>query len=403
MTETNPGPLAGIKILDLSTVLLGPYAGQIMGDLGADVIRVESPQSDVTRWSGDATAPGFGHLFLNANRNKRSLCLDLKKDEAKKILIELIKDADVLLHNIRLEGIERLGFGYEAVKAIKPDIVYVHAVGFGSDGPYAGRPAYDDLIQAAGGGMTLGAYIDGDEDPKMLPTLVADKTSGLHCAYALLAALFHRERTGQGQYVEVPMLESFVSFLMLDHMANRIYEPERGVPGYHKVANPNRRPYKTSDGYIYIMPFGEGAWSTLFTLGESEISGDDPMFGDMEQMLANLPRIYAAMHEMTKQKTTEEWYKLLSEHDIPVMFVNDIDELMDDPHLKAVDMFESRPHHRETGYISTKQPIKFSETPASIRRDPPGMGEHNREILQEIGYSEEEIDRLTEGRVLRSL
>ena len=307
------------------------------------------------------------------------------------------------MHNIRLEGIERLGFGYEAVKAIKPDIVYVHAVGFGSDGPYAGRPAYDDLIQAAGGGMTLGAYIDGDEDPKMLPTLVADKTSGLHCAYALLAALFHRERTGEGQYVEVPMLESFVSFLMLDHMANRIYEPERGIPGYHKVANPNRRPYKTSDGYIYIMPFGENAWSTLFTLGDSDISGDDPMFKDMEQMLANLPRIYAAMHEMTKQKTTDEWYKLLSEHDIPAMFVNDIDELMDDPHLQAVDMFESRPHHRETGYISTKQPIKFSETPASIRRDPPGMGEHNREILHEIGYSDEEIDRMEEGRVLRSL
>jgi len=403
MTESKPGPLDGVKILDLSTVLLGPYAGQIMGDLGADVIRVESPQSDVTRWSGDATAPGFGHLFLNANRNKRSLCLDLKQDDAKKILTELIKDTDVLLHNIRLEGIERLGFGYEAVKAIKPDIVYVHAVGFGSDGPYAGRPAYDDLIQAAGGGMTLGAYIDGDEDPKMLPTLVADKTSGLHCAYALLAALFHRERTGEGQYVEVPMLESFVSFLMLDHMANRIYEPERGIPGYHKVANPNRRPYKTSDGYIYIMPFGENAWSTLFTLGDSDISGDDPMFKDMEQMLANLPRIYAAMHEMTKQKTTDEWYKLLSEHDIPAMFVNDIDELMDDPHLQAVDMFESRPHHRETGYISTKQPIKFSETPASIRRDPPGMGEHNREILHEIGYSDEEIDRMEEGRVLRSL
>jgi len=364
MTESKPGPLDGVKILDLSTVLLGPYAGQIMGDLGADVIRVESPQSDVTRWSGDATAPGFGHLFLNANRNKRSLCLDLKQDDAKKILTELIKDTDVLLHNIRLEGIERLGFGYEAVKAIKPDIVYVHAVGFGSDGPYAGRPAYDDLIQAAGGGMTLGAYIE---------------------------------------YVEVPMLESFVSFLMLDHMANRIYEPERGIPGYHKVANPNRRPYKTSDGYIYIMPFGENAWSTLFTLGDSDISGDDPMFKDMEQMLANLPRIYAAMHEMTKQKTTDEWYKLLSEHDIPAMFVNDIDELMDDPHLQAVDMFESRPHHRETGYISTKQPIKFSETPASIRRDPPGMGEHNREILHEIGYSDEEIDRMEEGRVLRSL
>ncbi|TDI58251.1 MAG: CoA transferase [Alphaproteobacteria bacterium] len=403
MTETKPGPLDGIKILDLSTVLLGPYAGQIMGDLGADVIRVESPQSDITRWSGDASQPGFGFLFMNANRNKRSLCLNLKKDGAKEILTRMIKEADVFLHNIRLDAIERLGFGYEDVKAIKEDIVYVHAVGYGSDGPYAGQPAYDDLIQAAGGGATLGQYIDGDEDPKLIPTLIADKTSGLHCAYALLAALFHRERTGQGQYVEVPMLESFVSFLMMDHMGNRIYEPERGIVGYHKVSNPNRRPYKTSDGYIYIMPMGPDVWAKLFTLGDSDIAPDDPMFTDMDLMLANLPQIYEAMHAMTKQKTTQEWYDLLSANDIPVMYVNDIDGLMDDPHLKAVNMFESRSHHRETGYISTKHPIKFSETPASVRRDPPGLGEHNREILLEYGYSDEEVDALEEGRVLRSL
>ena len=190
---------------------------------------------------------------------------------------------------------------------------------------------------------------------------------------------------------------------MMDHMGNRIYEPERGIAGYHKVSNPNRRPYKTSDGYIYIMPMGEGTWSRLFSLADSDISPDDPMFSNMDMMLANLPRIYAAIHEMTKLKTTQEWYELLSENNIPVMYVNDIDTLMDDPHLKAVDMFESRPHHRETGYISTKQPIKFSETPASIRRDPPGMGEHNREILLEYGFSEEDVDRLEEGRVLRSL
>ena len=401
MTDTKTGPLHGVKILDLSTVLLGPYAGQIMGDLGAEVIRVESPAGDVTRWSGDMTQPGMGFLFLGANRNKRSLCLDLKKDGAKEVLIELIKEADVLLHNIRLEAIERLGFGYEDVKAIKSDIVYVHAVGYGSDGPYAGQPAYDDLIQAAGGGALLGQYIDGDDDPTLIPTLVADKTSGLHAAYALLAALFHRERTGQGQYVEVPMLESFVSFLMMDHMGNRIYEPERGVVGYHKVSNPNRRPYKTADGYIYIMPFGEQSWAKLFEIGDSHIQPDDPMFADMEALLANLQTIYAAIREMTPLKTTQEWYDELSAVGVPVMYVNSLDELMDDPHLQAVGMFESRPHHRETGYVATKQPVKFSETPASIRRDPPGMGEHNREILREIGYADEDIDRLEEGGALQ--
>ncbi len=197
MTETNPGPLAGIRILDLSTVVLGPYAGQIMGDLGADVIRVESPAADITRWSGNPNNPGFGNMFMTCNRNKRSLCLDLKKESARKALRKLIEGSDVFLHNIRHEAIARLGFAYEDVAAIKPDIVYVHAVGFGSDGPYAGRPAYDDIIQAAGGTATLNAFVDGHEDPSLIPSLIADKTSGLHCAYALLAALLHKERTGE--------------------------------------------------------------------------------------------------------------------------------------------------------------------------------------------------------------
>jgi crotonobetainyl-CoA:carnitine CoA-transferase CaiB-like acyl-CoA transferase len=374
-----------------------------MGDLGADVIRVESPKSDMTRWAGPSAHAGFSPIFMNCNRNKRSLCLDLKKQGAREALVELIKTSDVFLHNVRLEAIERLGLGYDAVRAIKPDIVYVHAVGFGSDGPYAGRPAYDDLVQAAAGAVSLNRMIDPDEEPRYMATLAADKTTGLHAAYATLAALFHRERTGEGQFVEVPMLESFTSFLMIEHMNGHTWEPPQGDYGYHRIINMHRRPYRTLDGYICIMPYEAAHWRMVLRLGGIDIADDDPRLETMGTIARNIRELYRLLSEATPTRTTAEWMAMLTGADVPVMRVNRVEDLKTEEHLTGVDFFEQRRHPSEGVYRSMRQPVKFAATPATVRLDPPGLGEHNREILLEAGMSAEAISALEATGALHSL
>ncbi len=403
MTQPRRGPLDGIRVIDMSTVLLGPYAGQILGDLGADVIRVESPKADMTRWAGPSTHPGFSPIFMNCNRNKRSLCLDLKKDGAREALVELVRTADVFLHNVRLEAIERLGLGYDAVRAIKPDIVYVHCVGYGSEGAYAGRPAYDDLVQAAASAVSLNRMTDPDEEPRYMATLAADKTTGLHAAYATLAALFHRERTGEGQFVEVPMLESFTSFLMIEHMNGHTWEPPQGDYGYHRIININRKPYRTKDGYICIMPYSTDQWRQALRLGGIPIADDDPRLRTMGGLARHFRELYGLLTEVTATRTSDEWMALLTEQDIPVMRVNRVEDLKTEEHLSSVDFFEQRRHPTEGVYHSMRQPVKFAQTPASVRRDPPGLGEHNREVLLEAGLSSEAVSALEASGALHSL
>lgn len=400
MSKGKKGPLDGVRVIDMSTVVLGPYAGQIMGDLGADVIRVESPVSDMTRWSGGSPNPGFGPIFMMCNRNKRSLCLDLKKEGAKDALRRLIPTADVFLHNVRRDAVARLGFDYEDVAAIKPDIVYVHAVGFGSDGPYAGRPAYDDLVQAAGGAASLNTMTHPDEEPRYVPTLMADKTSGLHAAYATLAALFHKERTGEGQFVEVPMLESFSSFLLIEHLSGHVYDPPQGGYGYHRITNHTRRPYQTKDGHVCIMPYSAEQWRITLRLGGLDVADDDPRLIDMRALSENFAEMQTLLIEIGPNKTTQEWIDALSAADVPVMPINRIDNLLDEPHLNAVNFFERREHPSEGDYVLPRQPVKFEKTPASIRLDPPALGEHNAELLLEAGLSEDEIAALEADRAI---
>ena len=394
MTEPKRGPLDGVRVIDMSTVLLGPYAGQILGDLGADVIRVESPKADMTRWAGPSTHPGFSPIFMNCNRNKRSLCLDLKKDGAREALVELVRTADVFLHNVRLEAIERLGLGYDAVRAIKPDIVYVHCVGYGSEGAYAGRPAYDDLVQAAASAVSLNRMIDPDEEPRYMATLAADN--------ATLAALFHRQRTGEGQFVEVPMLESFTSFLMIEHMNGHTWEPPQGDYGYHRIININRKPYRTKDGYICIMPYSTEQWRQALRLGGIPIADDDPRLRTMGGLARHFRELYGLLTEVTATRTSDEWMTLLTEQDIPVMRVNRVEDLKTEEHLSSVGFFEEREHPTEGVWRSMRQPVKFAQTPASVRRDPPGLGEHNREVLLEAGLSAETVSALEASGALHS-
>ncbi|TNE40132.1 MAG: CoA transferase [Alphaproteobacteria bacterium] len=401
MSETpNNGPLKGLKILDLTSVLLGPYATQVLGDLGAEVIKVENPTGDILRWGGPGRSRDMGPIFLNVNRNKRSLTLDLKTEEARDILKKMVETADVFIHNIRENAIQKLGFDYEAVKAIRPDIVYVHAVGFSKDGAYGGRQAYDDLVQAASGTTHFQSLVDGDPTPRYVPALLADKTTGLHAVYATLAALFHRERTGEGQFVEVPMLESFVSFSFAEHLYGHTFVPPTGQMGYKRVMNPNRKPYQTKDGYISIVPYDDRQWEEFFRIGDRLEVYDDPRFSTYQARTENSEDLYGIIAEVALTKTTNEWLEALDAARVPAMRANDFDTLMKDPHLVSVDFFEEHDHPTEGRYIQMKAPINFEKSPSSLRRHPPHLGEDSDSVLRDYGYSEEEITVLREAGAL---
>ncbi|MBS0275568.1 MAG: CoA transferase [Proteobacteria bacterium] len=374
------GPLHGVRVLDLTEFIFGPYATQVMGDLGADVIKVENPGGDRQRHgSKHAKNDDMGATFMSLNRNKRSLTLDLKTDEARAKLRELIPTANVFIHNVRSDAMARLGFGYEEVAKINPHIVYVHCVGYGSDGPYAGRQAFDDLVQAASGTADLLPRVDGNEDMRLLPSFVADKVSSMHALWGTLAALYHQKATGEGQFVEVPMFESFTSFMMVEHLYGHTFEPPVGKLGHTPALANDRRPLKCKDGHICIQPVSRAASAKFMELGGIPNAYESERF-------VNAPKgsrvgvYYAMQREAAMAHTVEEWMKLGDEHRIPIMRANTLDEVMVDPHLEAVDFFIEREHPTEGTWRAMKPPVKFSKTPASIRRDPPRPGQDNKDF-----------------------
>lgn len=392
---TSPAPLHGYRIIDLTTVVLGPYATQILGDLGAEIIKVEAPGGDIIRQSGLAPSPEFGSVFMNLNRNKRSIALDLKKPEAAAVLQTLLTQADVFVHNIRPEAMTRLGFTYDVVNAWRPEIIYASIVGYGSHGPYAGRPGYDDLMQAVSGAASLLSRMDGNPDMRYFPTLISDKTTGLHVVYAVLAALLHRERTGRGQFVEIPMFETTVAFLMTEHMGGHVWRPPLGETGYSRMLHPFNRPFKTQDGFLGILPYTDREWQAIFTLGERPDLLDDPRLADMVTRRAHMGDLYALVEEITVTKPTAVWVKLLTKYKIPFIHVNDIDTILEDEHLIATGFFEQREHSSQGAYQSMRHPVEFSDSPATgTRHEPPSIGANGREILQEAGYSESQIEAL---------
>lgn len=388
------GPLAGLKVIDLSTVVLGPYATLLFGDLGAEVIKIEAPPGDIMRHAGKAPAPLMGPIFMALNRNKRSVRLDLREPLAKEALRRLLAEADVFFHNIRMGGMRRLGFDYEAVRALNPRLVYVHCVGFGSDGPHGDRQAYDDLVQAASGFADLLAIRDGGE-PAYAPALVADKATGLYAAAAMLAALVHRLRSGEGQFVEVPMLECFTQFNLVENLYGRTFLPPCGPMAYSRSVNPNRRPYPTQDGFIAIVPYSDDQWAEFFALGGRPGVMAEPRFATYEARTEHIGALYALIREVTATKTTLEWLHLLGKAEIPAMRFNRLEEVLEDPHLAAVGFFETREHPDVGPYVAMRHPVRFSATPAAIGREPPRLGADTEAVLREIGMSEAEIARLT--------
>lgn len=379
-------PLAGIRIADMTTVVFGPYCTQILADLGADVIKVEPAEGDTARVIGvPPKTPMMGPVHLRLNRGKRSVAWDMKTEAGKAAARRLLETSDVFIHNIRPDAIDRLGLGYDAVKKLRPDIVYVHCTGFGLDGPYAGLQAYDDIIQAASGAVSLLPRVDGNPRPRYLPMLFADKVSGLHAAYATLAALMMRMRDGESQHVEVPMFEAITSFNMLEHLCDATFVPPTGRWGYPRQLDPVRQPMRTKDGYISIAPYVDERWVRFFhAAGHSEVL-QEQRFIDKASRRKNMTQMYEVAESILPEKTTDEWLKILKEAQVPAIHANEISDVLDDPHLKSVGLFRRREHPSEGSYVEVGPPVRFSGFENPELRHAPVPGEHTDEINRELG------------------
>lgn len=393
------GPLQGVRVIDLTSVVLGPYATHILGDLGADVIKVESLAGDSTRDYQPLRHAGMSGFFLNLNRNKRSIALDLKRPEGLQALKQLIAGAQVFVHNMRGSAIEQLGLGYEAVKAVNPDIVYCAAYGFGAGGPYSDKAAYDDVIQAGSGLASLYAAAHGA--PAFMPTVLCDKVTGQAVAYAILAALYQQARGGGGQAVEVPMLETTVEFALVEHLAASAFQPPLAKAGFPRVLSPHRKPYRTADGYICLLPYSDRNWQDFFAFTGRQEFASDPRFARLADRVQNIDVLYALLAEEASRFSTAEWVKFCDEVSIPCMPVLGLDELADDPHLKAVRMFSTVEHPSEGDYRSVRSAVSFSGSAFTVRHHAPRHGQHSAEVLAEAGYAPGDIGRLAAAGIVK--
>jgi formyl-CoA transferase len=393
------GPLAGVTVIDLTAVVLGPLTTQILGDLGADVIKIEPPEGDIARAAGVARHPGMGSIHLAVNRNKRSVVLDLKQPAGAAVLRRLLGRADVMIHNMRAAAIARLGFDYDTVKALNPSIVYCAAYGFGENGLYRDYPAYDDLIQARAGIAALGGV--NAPAPQYAPTVMADKTVGLTALYAVLAALYHRARTGQGQAIEVPMFETMVAFMMVEHLGGLTFEPPLGPAGYARVLAPDRRPHRSADGHVAILPYTTRQWRAFFTLAGRPDLADDPRLADPDTRNRHVGALYTLLAEEIATRPTQFWLDGCRRVDIPAAPVNDLAALPDDPHLAAVGMFAATDHPSEGPIRELKPPVGFSATPASLRRPAPLLGADTEAVLREHGYDADAIAALAKAGAIK--
>jgi len=396
MTELPAGPLSGVRILDLTSVILGPYATQILADFGADVIKVEAPSGDIMRHVGPMRNSGMGHIYLNLNRNKRSIVLDLKQTEARDALRKLASTADVMVSNVRPAAMSRLGLGYDDIRNVNPRIIYANATGYGAGGRYAGKPAYDDLIQGLSGiaGITRDAW--GGE-PRYMPLAIADRTVGLYLANAISAALFHRERTGEGQAIEIPMFEVFAEYLLGDHLAGLTFDPPEGPQYYPRLVSKHRRPYATRDGHVCALVYTDTHWKNFFhAIGRNDLM-QDARFSTHGARADNIDEVYEFVSDTLKTRTTAEWVALLDANDIPVTPLNDIKSLLDDPHLHDTGFFRLVDHPTEGRLRMTDVPGSWTASQPSVRSLSPGLGEHTADVLREAGLTDAEVERLTAG------
>ena len=374
------GPLHGVRVVDLTAMVMGPYCTQIMADMGADVIKVEPPAGDNTRYISVGPEPGMSGVFANVNRGKRAIVLDLQSDEGREALCALIKTADVFIHSMRSKAIAKLGFGYDDVAAINPAIIYTNCYGYGRRGPDADRPAYDDTIQAECGLPSVQQQLTGEAS--YVGTIMADKVAGLTALYATTMALFHRERTGEGQEVEVSMFETMASFMLVEHANGAMFSPPLSPAVYPRAVAPNRKPYDTKDGQIAALIYNDKHWSSFTERVQPVWNG--PQFDTLEQRARQIDTVYGLLAQTLKERTTAEWLDLFRELEIPAAAVNTPDALFDNEHLNAVGLFETvdTPHGpvRFPGV-----PTWFSRTPGRVRGFAPALGADTAEVLAELG------------------
>jgi crotonobetainyl-CoA:carnitine CoA-transferase CaiB-like acyl-CoA transferase len=388
--------LRNVRVLEVSTVVMGPLAGQILADLGAEVLKVESLDGDIARASYPQAA-GSGALFVSNNRNKQAIALDLKRPQARAIIERMIARTDILLHNLRPDAAERLGIGFEAASHINNKLIYCSAVGFGEQGPYRNRPAYDDIIQAASGL----AAIAPNEEPRFVPTILADKVSALHAVYGMLAALVAHLRGREGAIrVQVPMFETMAAFVLNEHLAGATFEAT-GQIGYPRVLSANRRPHRTRDGWIAVLPYTEQNWRRfLGEVGHAEICAE-PWFDDAPSRQQHIDDLYKVVASALPERTTAEWIETLSRLDIPCSQINRLEDLLHDPHLEAVGFFNTGPGYPPEIVRALPQPVTFEGVAPRFDHAPPALGAHTREILRACGYDDTEIDRLANDGIIR--
>jgi crotonobetainyl-CoA:carnitine CoA-transferase CaiB-like acyl-CoA transferase len=385
--ERPTGPLSGVRILDLTTIVMGPSATQLLGDLGADVVKIETAGGDSMRWIGPWRNAGMGSLFMNANRNKRSVVLDLKSPGGKNAAMALARQADVLISNVRPQALSRLGLDYDGVRKTNERIIYCAAVGYGSDGPESGKAVYDDLMQAASGIAGLFGTVDGA--PRYAPMNICDRVVGLYVANAVISALYHRAMTDQGQEIEVPMFETMAQFVLADHMGGAAFVPAAGEMGYRRLLSRTRGPYATRNGYLSLVVYTDKHWKAFTNIvGCPDLLDTDERFRSQETRTRHAEDVgrFLAGHLVTRDN--KDWLDVLHGIDIPASPVNAIEDLTEDPHLKAVNFFEETDHPTEGKVRVCRFPVQFSGSPASVRRLAPNLGEHNAEVLGSPPMSE---------------
>ena len=386
-TAAPAGALAGVRVVDMTSIGMGPWATQMLADMGADVIKVEAPQGgDMFRHAHPQRHAGMSHAFLNLNRNKRSIVLDAKLEQDRTALLALIERADVFVSNVRPQGLARLGLDYASLQARHPRLIYCGCYAYAETGPYAGRPGVDDTIQAASSMAWFQGGADGP--PRYVKSIIADKVAAMWVAQSIAMALYARERTGVGQAIEVPMFESLVAFMMVEHLGGRSFVPPLGPAGYNRVTADSRKPFKTRDGHIAVVPYSDAHWRKFFALAGCTALAADARFATLSERNRNIDALYTLIEPVFAQRSNAKWSALLEQADLPYAVVNSVDDLLVDPHLQAVGFWHAMQHPTEGALTMPGIPVNFSATPGSIRRPPPNLGEHTAEVLAELGLAQ---------------